>query len=266
MKNIVLKENKVVIMNRLDSLINELIKEDERLKNIEIPSSLEKKKDLYRAIRNIREPKPISKEYLKIQDEYLQEEIKNKGIIDEKNIPKDRDIISIWQGDITTLKVDVIVNACNEYLLGCFNSTHRCIDNTIHSFAGIELREECNSIMKGKTLPNGEVIITNAYNLPSRYIIQTVGPQVNGTLTEQDKKDLSNCYYNSLELAKEKKLKTIAFPCIATGLYGFPKNEASKIAIKTVKEYLNTNKNVFEHIIFNVFKDEDLIIYKKNLF
>ena len=252
-------------MRKLDYLINELIKEDERLVNVEIPISLEKKKDFYRAIRNIRGPKPISKEYLKIQDEYLQEEIKNKGIVDEKDIPKDKGIISIWQGDITTLKVDVIVNACNEYLLGCFNPTHRCIDNAIHSFAGMELREECNNIMKGKTLPNGEVILTNAYNLPSKYIIQTVGPQVNKIPTDQDKKDLSNCYYNSLELAKENGLKTIAFPCISTGLYGFPQNEASKIAIKTINDYLSVNKNTIEHIIFNVFKDDDLSIYKKNL-
>ena len=224
-----------------------------------------KKKDLYRALRNIRNPKPISEEYLKIQDEYLKEEIKNKGIIDEKDIAFDKDIISIWQGDITTLKCDVIVNACNEYLLGCFNPTHRCIDNTIHSFAGMQLREECNNIMKGKTLPNEEVVLTNAYNLPSKYIIQTVGPQVDGMPSEKDKDDLRKCYYNSLELFKDKGLKTIAFPCIATGLYGFPNEEASKIAISTIKEYLKDNHNTFNHIIFNVYKDEDLEIYKKNI-
>ena len=251
--------------NKLDYLIEKLIKEDSNHSNIEIPTNIDEKKDLYRALRNIRNPKPISEEYLKIQDEYLKEEIKNKGIVDEKNIEYDKDIISIWQGDITTLKCDVIVNACNEYLLGCFNPTHRCIDNTIHSFAGMQLREECNNIMKGKTLPNGEVVLTNAYNLPSKYIIQTVGPQVNGIPSDKDKEDLKNCYYNSLKLCKEKGLKTIAFPCIATGLYGFPKDEASKIAISTVKEYLKVNPNAFNHIIFNVFKDEDLKIYKKNI-
>ncbi|MBQ6269149.1 MAG: macro domain-containing protein, partial [Bacteroidetes bacterium] len=158
-------------MKKLDYLIGELLKEDNNLSNIEIPELLEEKKDLYRALRNIRNPKPISIEYLKIQDEYLQNEINEKGVIDEKTIPFEKDIISIWQGDITTLKCDVIVNACNEYLLGCFNPTHRCIDNTIHSFAGMQLREECNNIMHGKTLPNGEVVLTNAYNLPSKYII-----------------------------------------------------------------------------------------------
>lgn len=252
-------------MSNIDYLIEELIKEDTRLANIEIPSSLEEKKELYRAIRNIREPKPISPDYLKMQDKYLQEEIKKKGIVDEKEIPFDKGIISIWQGDITTLKCDVIVNACNEYLLGCFNPTHRCIDNTIHSFAGMQLREECNNIMKGRTLPNGKVVLTSAYNLPSKYIIQTVGPNVNGIITEQDKKDLRNCYYNSLDLAKEKGLKSIAFPCIATGLYGFPQEGASEIAIKTITDYIKENEGIFEHIIFNVFKDEDLIIYQKNL-
>ena len=252
-------------MNNLDYLISELIKEDSKLSNVEIPTSLEEKKELYRALRNIRNPKPISEEYLKVQDEYLQNEIKEKGITDEKDIPFNKDIISIWQGDITTLKCDVIVNACNEYLLGCFVPGHKCIDNAIHSFAGIELREECNAIMKGKTLSNGEVVLTKGYNLPSKYIIQTVGPQVSGTPTKQDIEDLRNCYFNSLELCKEKGLKTIAFPCISTGLYGFPQNEASKIAINTIEKYLKNNKDVFEHIIFNVFKNEDLEIYKKNL-
>lgn len=252
-------------MNNLDFLINELLKENSNYSNIEIPNSLEEKKDLYRALRNVRNPKPINDKYLELQDIYLQEEIKNKGITDEKAIPFDNDIISIWLGDITTLKCDVIVNACNKYLLGCFNPTHRCIDNCIHSFAGMQLREECNNIMQGKTLHNGEVVLTNAYNLPSKYIIQTVGPQVNGKLKEQDKKDLKNCYYNSLKLAKEKGLKTIAFPCISTGLYGFPQQEAAKIAINTVKDYIKNNPNTFEHIIFNVFKDTDLIIYKNNI-
>ena len=249
----------------LDYLINELLKENPEYSNVKIPLEISEKKDLYRALRNIRNPKPISEEYLKMQDEYLQNEIKLKGIIDEKNIPFDNGIISIWQGDITTLKCDVIVNACNEYLLGCFNPSHRCIDNTIHSFAGMQLREECNNIMKGKTLPNGEVILTNAYNLPSKYIIQTVGPQIRFKPTEKDNEELKNCYYNSLEIAKNNHLKSIAFPCIATGLYGFPQDEASKIAIKTIKNYILENPNIFEHIIFNVFKDEDLKYYKNNL-
>ena len=252
-------------MEKLDYLIQELIKEDSSLSSIEFPSAINEKKDLYRALRSIRNPKPISTEYLKIQDEYLKEEIEKKGIVDEKSIPYDKEIISIWKGDITTLKCDVIVNACNEYLLGCFNPNHRCLDNTIHSFAGMELREECNKIMKGKTLPNGEVVLTSAYNLPSQYIIQTVGPHVNKIPTEKDKEDLKNCYHNSLKLCKEKGLNTIAFPCIATGLYGFSKTEASKIAIQTVIDFIKENKGVFQHIIFNVYSEEDDKIYHENL-
>lgn len=249
----------------LKYLISELLKEDSKLSNVKIPNSLEEQKELYRALRNIRKPKFISKEYLKVQDEYLQNEIKLKGITNEDDIPFDKDIISIWQGDLTTLKCDVIVNACNGYLLGCFVPGHYCIDNAIHSFAGMELREECNQIMNGRILPNGDVVLTNGYNLPSKYIIQTVGPRTEGVPTKQDIEDLRNCYYNSLELCKEKGLKTIAFPCISTGLYGFPQEDACKIAINTVKEYLNNNKDVFKHIIFNVFKDEDLKYYKENL-
>lgn len=249
----------------LNYLIEELLKEDSRLSNIEIPSSLEEKKELYRALRNIRAPKPINRKYLKQQDEYLQNEIKAKGITNEKNIPFNKEIISIWQGDITTLKCDVIVNACNEYLLGCFVPGHKCIDNAIHSFSGMQLREECNSIMKGQTLPSGKVILTKGYNLPSKYVIQTVGPQVKGTPNKQDIETLKKCYFNTLELCKKKRLKTIAFPCISTGLYGFPKNLASKIAINTIEEYLKNNQGVFEHIIFNVLKNEDLNYYKNNL-
>lgn len=251
-------------MDKIDYLIDELIK-DMHLSNIKIPDNINEKKDLYRALRNIREPSEISEEYLRIQDEYLQEEIKSKGIVNEEDIPYDLDIISVWLGDIITLKCDCIVNACNSYLLGCFNPNHRCIDNTIHSYAGIELREECNNIMKGKILPNGEVVMTSAYNLPSKYIIQTVGPEVGEMVTNKDREDLRKCYYNSLELAKEKNLKTIVFPCISTGLFGFPKEEACIIAIKTVKDFLNNHKNVFNHIIFNVFDDYNYNLYKKNL-
>lgn len=253
------------MQDKLDYLINVLMQENSNYSHIKVPKDIESKKKFYRSLRNVRNPEPIADEYLIIQDEYLKEEIKNKGIIDEKNIPKDYDVISIWQGDITTLKCDVIVNACNEYLLGCFIPGHNCIDNAIHSFAGMQLREECNKIMQGNTLPNGEVILTNGYNLPCKYIIQTVGPQVYKTLTEEDKEDLRKCYYNSLELCKENNLKTIAFPCISTGLYGFPPEEASKIAINTIKDYLKNNPNIFEHIIFNVFKNTDLEIYKRNI-
>lgn len=251
-------------MNNIDYLIEELLKENDYFGNISL-NSLDEKKEFYRALRNIREPKYISDEYLKRQDEFLREEIKNKGIVNSDDIPFDEDIISVWQGDITTLRVDAIVNACNEYLLGCFIPGHKCIDNAIHSFAGMQLRNECDKIMKGKTLPNGEVVLTHGYNLPCRYIIQTVGPQVHGMVFDHDKEDLRKCYYNCLELSRKCGIKSIAFPCISTGLYGFPKDEASKIAIKTVMDYIKENDFAFDHIIFNVFEDVDYKIYKKNL-
>ncbi len=259
------KYNEEKKIKELDYLIQELIDEDKALSKIKIPNNLEDKKALYRGLRNIRKPKKISSEYLKKQDKYLQEEIENKGIIDEEDISYDKGILSVWKGDITTLKCDAIVNACNEYLLGCFVPGHNCIDNAIHSFAGIQLREECNEIMKGKTLSNGEVILTKGYNLPSKYVIQTVGPAVRGRLKEQDVEDLKKCYYNALKLSQENGIKTIAFPCISTGLYGFPKEEACKIAIDTVTKYLNDNNNSFNHIIFNVFKDEDYLLYKNSI-
>ena len=249
----------------LDYLIQELLKEDSKYAKITIPSSYEDKKDLYRALRNVRLPKPISEEYLKRQDQFLQEEIRKKGIVEEKSILFDKDIFSIWRGDITTLKVDVIVNACNEYLLGCFQPNHFCIDNAIHSFAGMQLREECNQIMKGKTLPSGEVVLTKGYNLPCHYVIQTVGPKVSFSVTEKNREDLKNCYYHSLELMREKGLKTVAFPCISTGLYGFPQEEACQIVIHTVEDYLKKYPNSFQHIIFNVFKEEDNQLYHKYL-
>ena len=252
-------------MDKLDYLITELINENQSLKKITIPDDINEKKILYRALRNIREPKPISLEYLHVQDEYLKEEVNSKVIVDEKSIPSNLDIISIWQGDIITLKCDAIVNACNSYLLGCFIPNHNCIDNAIHSFAGIELREECNNIMQGKILPNGEVILTHGYNLPSKYVIETVGPQIISQVSDKDRTELSNCYYNTLELCKKNNIKTVAFPCISTGVYGFPKSEASIIAIKVVRKYLKDNPNIFEHIIFNVFTDEDLKIYQNNL-
>lgn len=251
-------------MERLDYLISELLKEDERFKNEKIPEEVEKKKRFYRAIRNIRKPLPISEEYLKVQDEYLKDEIKNKGIIDEKDIRFDEDVISIWKGDITTINCDAIVNACNGYLLGCFIPNHNCIDNVIHSYAGMQLRRECNDIMKGNILENGNVVLTKGYNLPCKFIIQTVGPQINKIVSDKDREELKNCYLNSLKLAKENNIKSIAFPCISTGVFSFPKEEAANIAIKTVKDFIKNNK-CFEHIIFNVFTNKDEEIYRNTI-
>ena len=257
-------------MEKLDFLIDYLIKENENIDIKEIPQDLESKKRLYRSLCNIREPKPISEEYIKVENEFLQEENIRKGITDEE-VPKSfinykGTEICLWQGDITTLKIDAIVNAANLQGLGCFIPCHKCIDNAIHSASGVQLRVECNKIMqKIEILQTGKAFITNGYNLPSKQVIHTVGPIIYDRVTEKKIVELKNCYINSLELAKENNIKTIAFPCISTGEFRFPKELASKIAIETVKEYLDINEKYFEKIIFNVFSEEDYSIYLKNL-
>ena len=200
---------------------------------------------------------------------YHEENI-NKSIVESNDITSfikyKGTQICLWQGDITILKIDAIVNAANSQGLGCFIPCHKCIDNAIHSASGVELRLECNKIMQEiGMLQTGKVFITKGYNLPSKYVIHTVGPIIYENVKEKEILELKNCYINSLELAKENNIKTIAFPCISTGEFRFPKELASKIAIETIKEYLDTNEEYFEKIIFNVFLDVDYKIYLKNL-
>lgn len=257
-------------MEKLDFLIDYLIKENKNIIIKEILQNINDKKRLYRSLCNIREPIPISQEYIKTENEFLKEENKEKGIIESKDINSfikyKGTQICLWQGDITTLKVDVIVNAANSQGLGCFIPCHKCIDNAIHSASGVELRLECNKIMqKIGILQTGKVFITKAYNLPSEYIIHTVGPIICENVTEKEIVELKNCYINSLNLAKENNIRKIVFPCISTGEFRFPKDLASKTALETIKEYLDTNEKYFDKIIFNVFSDEDYKIYLKNL-
>ena len=257
-------------MEKLDFLIDYLIKENKSIDIKEIPKNTSDKKRLYRSLCNIREPLPISEEYIKIENEFLTKENTNKGIIELNDIIQfikyKGSQICLWQGDITTLKIDTIVNAANSQGLGCFIPCHKCIDNSIHSASGAQLRLECNKIMQEiGMLQTGKAFITKGYNLPSKYVIHTVGPIIYENVTEKEISELKNCYKNSLELAKENNIKTIAFPCISTGEFRFPKGLASKIAIETIKEYLDTNEEYFEKIIFNVFSDEDYKIYLKNL-
>ena len=257
-------------MEKLDFLIDYLIKENKSIDIKEIPKNTIDKKRLYRSLCNIREPLPISEKYIKIENEFLTKENINKGIVESNDITsfiKYKDCqICLWQGDITTLKIDAIVNAANSQGLGCFIPCHKCIDNSIHSASGAQLRLECNKIMQEiGMLQTGKAFITKGYNLPSKYVIHTVGPIIYENVTEKEISELKNCYKNSLELAKENNIKTIAFPCISTGEFRFPKGLASKIAIETIKEYLDTNEEYFEKIIFNVFSDEDYKIYFKNL-
>lgn len=217
----------------------------------------------FRALCNLREPKPASNELLGLQDKYLQEQTKKRGIIDVQTLDYEANI-TLWQGDITRLNSYAIVNACNAQLLGCFSPLHNCIDNVIHTNAGIQVRLDCNNIMQGKSLPTGKVKVTKAYNLPSQYIFHTVGPIVGGRMpSESEQNDLKNCYLNSLNLAKKMNLKTIAFCGISTGVYGYPKNLACDVAIETVKKWLQKNDGV--KVIFNTFLDEDFELYQQKL-
>ena len=254
---------------RLDYLINELIKENIRYKDIEIPKEYDNKVKLLRSLMNVREPKTLSKKFLEIQDQFLQEQAKEKGIVkltDIDTIPTNNRI-SIYQGDITRLEVDAIVNATNSQLLGCFVPCHGCIDNIIHFCSGLQLRNECNEIMKkqGHLEETGSAKITSAYNLPSKYIIHTVGPIVYDSLTAKLENDLKSCYKSILKCAVENNICSIAICCISTGEFHFPNRRAAEIAISTVKEFLKVNEDKFDRIIFNVFKDIDYEIYKQLL-
>ena len=248
--------------DKLKYLIDYLLKES-NLKE-KIPSDELSQKKLYRTLTNIRLPKPIKEEFIKVQDEYLQEELQKKEIKDAQDLLSIKPNIYLWKGDITTLKCDAIVNAANSQMLGCFQPLHNCIDNAIHSAAGIQVRLDCNEIMKGRKAENGEVIITSAYNLPSKYIFHTVGPIVYNKVTNQNKEDLKKCYLNCLKIADELKLTSIAFCCIATGVFGYPQEDAAHLAYQTVNTYLQEGQSKLK-VIFNVFTEVDYEIYKRIL-
>lgn len=249
---------------RRSYLINYLTEENKELAEVKIPNEESGQKRLLRSLMNIRPPKPISKEFLEIQDAYLQAE-RGKIVSLSELEPIDKGIY-LWQGDITKLAADGIVNAANSALLGCFIPCHGCIDNAIHSAAGVQLRLECARIMEkqGCPEPTGKAKITSAYNLPCRYVLHTVGPIVQGRLTRKDCELLEACYISCLNTATEHSLKSLAFCCISTGEFHFPNKEAAEIAVKTVKKFRETNSKAPE-VIFNVFKDIDREIYERLL-
>lgn len=244
----------------IDYLLNE--RDEERNESKRVSSYTN---DTLRSLLNIRPAKSISDEFIRIQDEYLKEELNKKKITYLEDIEKIDDNIYLWQGDITTLGVEGIVNAANEYLEGCFIPCHNCIDNVIHSASGIQLRLECSNIIKeqGHLEKTGNAKITSAYNLPSKFILHTVGPIITSTVTKEDEDQLSSCYRSCLNLATKNNLSSIAFCCISTGEFHYPNEEAAKVAINTVKDYLKNDNNI--KVIFNVFKDEDYKIYKRLL-
>ena len=246
----------------IQSLLNELPSRQRQI----IPADSKQQKILLRGLMNIRRPARIGAEFLQVQDAYLQSEIAAKGITDAADLTPIQPGLYLWQGDITTLKCDAIVNAANSGMTGCYIPNHRCIDNAIHTYAGVELRLACEELMKkqGYPEPTGQAKITPAFNLPCRYVLHTVGPIIEGDVTEKDRRLLASCYRSCLETAAENGLESVAFCCISTGEFHFPNELAAEIAVETVKNFLKEQTGV-KKVIFNVFKDTDRVIYEKLL-
>ncbi len=247
-------------------LIQALLKENPEYRDLSIPAEPDSQRQLLRGLMNIRAPLRIGAGFLKMQDAYLQGETAAKGITDVADLTPIQPGLYLWQGDITTLKCDAIVNAANSGMTGCYIPNHRCIDNAIHTFAGVELRLACAELMKqqGRPEPTGRAKITPAFNLPCRYVLHTVGPIIDGRVTQRDRELLASCYRSCLELAAENGLESVAFCCISTGEFHFPNEQAAEIAVETVKQFMNKKTSV-KKVIFNVFKDLDKAIYEKLL-
>ena len=247
-------------------LIQSLLKERPEYRDLSIPSESDSQRQLLRGLMNIRAPQRTDAEFLKTQDAYLQGETAAKGITDIAGLTPIQPGLYLWQGDITTLKCDAIVNAANSGMTGCYIPNHRCIDNAIHTYAGVELRLACAELMEqqGHPEPTGQAKITPTFNLPCRYVLHTVGPIIDGRVTKEDKELLASCYRSCLELAAENGLESVAFCCISTGEFHFPNDLAAEIAVRTVKEFLKKQTSV-KKVIFNVFKDLDKAIYEKQL-
>lgn len=245
-------------------LIEELLKEQPQFGRIPVPKATEDQKNLLRSLFNLRRPGEVSPEFLRVQDEYLQEAIEEKGITDLDELEPAEKGIYLWKGDITTLRCDAVVNAANRSMTGCYYPLHTCVDNLIHTYAGVQLRLECAQIMarQGHEEEIGRAKITGAYNLPCRYIIHTVGPFVIGQLEEEDIRGLASCYASCLDLARKNGVESLAFCCISTGEFYFPNDEAAEIAVRTVRSYLADDRNNMK-VIFCVSTDNDYDIYRE---
>lgn len=276
---------------KTDIFLDKLKEDSVEYKKLETTGySLTEKKNTIRSLMNIRMPRTLSDELLALQDDYLQDERNEKGIVTLSEIPTVKeqfgdkaswsgkklsimDKVSLWQGDITRLKVGAIVNAANSQMLGCFVPCHRCIDNAIHSAAGMQLRAECSHIMNRRRIqygknyeePAGTATLTKGYNLPCDYVIHTVGPICYNGLNDALCQDLRNCYENVLKCCAENNIRSVAFCCISTGEFHFPNDKAAEIAWEAVSDFLEAHEDSMERIIFNVFKDSDRIIYEKVL-
>lgn len=231
-----------------------------------LPHEEQEQRRLLRSLLNIRPPEPVSADFLRVQDEYLQQELRARGVTGLCDMQPVRPELYLWQGDITTLACDAIVNAANSGLLGCFYPCHGCIDNAIHTFSGVQLRLECARLMQaqGHGEETGRAKLTPAYNLPCKYVLHTVGPIVGGRLTKHDREMLADCYRSCLMLAGRCGVRSIAFPCISTGEFHFPNRPAAEIAIRTVSQYKARTGSRMK-VIFNVFKNSDYEIYRELL-
>ncbi len=254
--------------DKLDILLRALLRERSEYQHIRIPDSITDKRNLLRSLMNVRRPSPMPEELMKIQDEELSEQRREKGEVSLESIPPSPvdPRLRLWQGDITRLKVDAIVNAANSQMLGCFIPMHGCIDNAIHSAAGMQLRDECALIMhaQGHMEPTGKAKITHGYNLPAKWVIHTVGPIVYGESPSAENCHLlAECYRSCLKLADENDLKSVAFCCISTGEFHFPQDKAAEIAVETVCEYLDRHPDTtLDALVFNVFRNSDYYLYK----
>mgnify|MGYP004666840345 FL=1 len=247
-------------------LINRLLKELPEYRTMRIPSDTDGQRKLLRSLMNVQMPGDMDGEFLRIQDEYLQQVNKDKGIVTLADLKETEPDLYVWKGDITRLQVGAIVNAANSGMTGCYRPCHNCIDNCIHTYAGIQLRNYCSDMMRkqGYEEPTGQAKITPAFNLPCDYVIHTVGPIVQGRLTKKHEELLKSCYRSCLELAEENGIESIAFCCISTGVFLFPNRRAAELAVQTVKRYKErTNTKI--KVIFNIFKDKDEQIYEQLL-
>ena len=260
---------------RLDRLVERFKEDSGEYRDLKVGDGGEEKRRVLRSLMNIRAPRPLDGGTLRLQDEYLQERAREKGVVTLADIPSvaGHPLLSIWQGDITRLAVDAIVNAANAQMLGCFVPMHTCIDNCIHTFAGVQLRAACARQMgllrerygRDYEQPTAVPMLTDGYNLPAKKVVHVVGPIVRGRLTEALEQDLADCYANTLDLCAENGLRSVAFCCISTGVFRFPNDRAARIAVRTVTDWLASHEGALERVIFNVFRDEDRRLYEREL-
>lgn len=257
----------------LDRLVEAFKADSAEYGDLRTPVDAEGKRRLLRSLMNVRPPRELPDSVLELQDEYLRGRAEEKGIVRLPDIPVVRDGLSVWQGDITRLEIDAVVNAANSRMLGCFAPMHACIDNCIHTFAGVQLRLECAEKMEALRAryggdyeqPTAVPMLTEAYNLPAKKVVHVVGPIVEDELTPALEQDLADCYENVLELCRENGLRSVAFCCISTGVFRFPNRRAAEIAVQTVEGWLATHPGEMDRVVFNVFKDEDREIYEELL-